>query len=84
MSLYYFHLRNGVDTLLDEEGREIAEPGSIPEVALIEARSLISAEALEGCIHLEERIDVEDGSGNVIRSIRFADALAISQPKHAS
>ena len=46
MPLYYFHLRNGEDILLDEDGREMSSMGEIEVAALQEARAIISHDAL--------------------------------------
>ena len=81
MPLYFFHLRDGDDVLLDPEGRELAGQASIETAALKEARSIISEDALGGRITLAERIDVEDATGVVVHRIHFVDAVEIVQPK---
>jgi hypothetical protein len=81
MSLYYFHLRDGTDVLLDEEGREMDETDGIAAAALIEARSIISADANLGYIKLDQRIDVEDERRHIVHSLEFADAVEIIPPK---
>lgn len=60
MARYYFHLRDGVGILIDEEGRQLESLASVANAALIETRSIISADALAGHIRLDQRIDVED------------------------
>jgi hypothetical protein len=81
MSLYYFHLRDGVDVLLDPEGREMASADAIPLAALTEARSIISDDARNGRIMLDQHIDVEDESRNILHTLHFVDAVEIVQPK---
>lgn len=81
MSRYYFHLRDGEDILLDEEGRPMDGPEAFREAALIEARAIISADAKGGRIRLDQRIDVEDASGNIVHSVEFADAVEITPPR---
>lgn len=81
MSLYFFHLRDGVDILLDEEGREMPDVGAIPALALMDARSIISDDAKKGRIMLDQRIDVEDAGQNVVHTLEFADAVEIVQSK---
>ncbi|MDB5698438.1 MAG: hypothetical protein JWN69_1242 [Alphaproteobacteria bacterium] len=80
MPLYFFHLRDGVDILIDEEGRQLESPSSIAQAAMIEARSIISADAQTGQIRLDQRIDVEDEAQSVIHTLEFADAVAIIPP----
>lgn len=81
MPLYFFHLRDGDDVLLDPEGRELAGLASIEAAALREARSIISEDALGGRITLGQRIDVEDAFGAVVHSVDFALAVEIVQSK---
>jgi hypothetical protein len=74
---YYFHLRDGVDVLLDLEGRELRGMRAIVAAALREARAIISQDALVGRIMLDQRIDVEDGDGQLIYRQEFADAVKV-------
>ena len=78
MALYYFHLRDGVDLLIDEEGRQLDCIETIPGLALAEARSMIGEEAKAGHLFLDRRIDVEDEFRNIVHSLEFADAIVIS------
>jgi hypothetical protein len=81
MAFYYFHLRDGVDILLDEEGRPMKSIEHIREAALLEARSIISGDAKLGRIMLDQRIDVEDEFRTLVHSLEFADAVVIVQPE---
>lgn len=83
MPLYFFHLRDGVDEVIDDEGRELADPRGIAPAALREARSILSAEAHEGRIALAQRIDVEDGEGRLVHRLHFADAVVLTPPDRA-
>jgi hypothetical protein len=83
MSHYYFHLRDGVDILIDEEGRHLDGIDDIAPAALLEARSIISDDARSGCIRLDLRIDVEDASHKVVYSLDFSDAVEIVPSKTA-
>ncbi len=77
MPLYFFHLRDGQDILLDPEGTELDGQAVIARTALVAARSLISHDALDGHISLHHRIDVEDEAGTLVHSLAFEDAVAI-------
>ena len=79
MAHYYFHLRDGVDILIDHEGREL-EASDIARLALTEARAIIADDAKGGRIHLDQRIDVENDSGKIVLTLQFADAVAIQYP----
>ncbi len=78
MPLYYFHLRDGVDVLLDPEGKYLEGQVAIEKTALAAARSLISDDALSGHIGLQHHIDVEDEAGKVVHCLDFNDAVRIT------
>jgi len=78
MPLYYFHLRDGHDTLLDPDGRDLTGPDAIAQAALAEARALISEEARLGRIRLDQRIEVEDSGGRVVHRLSFDEAVEIT------
>lgn len=77
MPLYFFHLRDGRDTLIDAEGLELGSPQAAREMALIQARDIIGHEAMKGEIDLGQRIDVVDSAGNLIVTLSFGDAVKI-------
>ncbi|MFA6113268.1 MAG: hypothetical protein WC729_04735 [Sphingomonas sp.] len=79
MSRLYFHLVDGVDTLIDQDGVEIAAD-EVAGRALTEARALIADEALLGRIDLRQRIEVKDGEGAVLHCLPFAAAVEIIPP----
>jgi hypothetical protein len=76
--LYYFHLCNGSDVLLDPEGRELGSLQQVQLATLSEARSVISHDALEGRVDLAYHIDVHDAAGGTVHSLQFCDAVVIS------
>lgn len=77
MPIFYFHLRDGRDVLIDPEGIELAGLPAIAARALMEARSIISADALDGHINLDQRIDVEDVLGTLVHRLEFAQAVTM-------
>lgn len=77
MPLYFFHLCDGEDVLLDPEGRRLDGADAIAEAALVEARSILSDDVRKGRIDLDYRIDVEDCDRNLIHRLHFADVLEI-------
>ena len=79
MALYYFHLRNHADVLLDPEGREL-DDGRIAKSALAEAREIIAADVLSGNVDLDQIIEVQNSHGAVVHSISFEDAVTINRP----
>jgi hypothetical protein len=80
MAHYFFHLRDGVDVLLDEEGRDLIDIGAIKQAALTEVRFMISSDALEGVIRLDQRLDVEGTNGSIVYTLAFTDAVKIVAP----
>jgi hypothetical protein len=78
VALYFFHLCDGSDTLIDPEGREIADVARIGEFALKEARAMISQDALGGRIVLDQFIEVRNDAGKLIHKVGFSDAVTIS------
>ena len=80
MALYYFHLRDGQDVLLDPEGVELPSPDAIEARALLSARSLLSADALDGRLRFDFHIDVEDAAGEIVHHLAFEDAVEIVPP----
>jgi hypothetical protein len=79
MQTYFFHLRDGVDVLLDPEGRLLPSIEAVAAAAMREARALISAEAKNGKISLISYIDVEDQQGKVIHTLSFEDAVKVER-----
>lgn len=77
MALYFFHLCDGHEVVIDPEGREIEDQSQIGEVALKEARAIVSQDALAGRIKLEQRIDVRDEAGKLVHQLSFHDAVTI-------
>ena len=77
MALYYFHLCDGHDTLIDPDGQEIEDVSTIAGFALKEARAMISQDALGGSISLEQFIEVRDDAGKLIHQVSFRDAVTI-------
>lgn len=80
MSLYFFHLRDGEDILLDPDGRDLPDLEAVAGQALKEARSILSHEVLSGTVHLDQRIDVEDGKGRLVHALEFSQAVQIVHP----
>jgi hypothetical protein len=77
MSLYFMHLRDGTDVILDPDGVEMA-PEAVAKAALAAARDCIAGDARNGSIDLRYWIDVHDESDAVIHSLHFADAVTIN------
>jgi hypothetical protein len=77
LALYFFHLRDGQDSLIDPDGREIADPGLIADVALKEARAIIGDDASRGVIRLDQFIEVLDEANALVHQLPFRQAVTI-------
>lgn len=77
MAVYFFHLCDGADVLLDPDGREL-DGGSIAAAALAEARAIIAADVRGGQIRLDQEIEVQDAAGNVVHRLAFEDAVRVT------
>ncbi len=80
MPFYFFHLREGGELLLDDDGRELETMDAVAKAALVEARAIIADEALDGRIMLDKYIDVENDFGGIVHRLSFADAIEIVPP----
>jgi hypothetical protein len=76
MARLYFHLHGGTEPLFDRDGIDLPI-GNAVDRALVEARALIAAYALEGRINLRQRLEVADDDGVTLHSLDFADAVEI-------
>jgi hypothetical protein len=70
-------LCDGRDTLIDPDGREIADPAQVSGIALKEARAMISQDALTGRIVFHQFIEVRDEAGKLIHRLDFRDAVTV-------
>ncbi|TMJ18678.1 MAG: hypothetical protein E6G92_02220 [Alphaproteobacteria bacterium] len=78
MARYYFHLRDGTEELLDDEGREFGDLEALEKAVLEGARDLIASELRSaGVVDLRHRIDAEDESGNIACTLPFKSAVTI-------
>jgi len=78
LALYYFHLCDGHDTLIDPDGREVVDVATLSDIAIKEARAMISQDALGGRITLNQFIEVRDEAGKLIHQTAFRDAVSVS------
>lgn len=78
LALYYFHLSDGHQALIDPDGREVADPAQIGPLALTEARAMIAQDALGGRINLAQYIEVRDADGKLVHQLSFREAVTIS------
>ena len=75
MAIYFFHLRDHTEELLDPDGIELDSVDAIKFEALRAARDTLSQEIKTGVVDLRYRIDVEDIDGRVVHSLPLRDAF---------
>lgn len=80
MPLYFFHLHDSGEWLIDAEGIEVINEAGVAAKALEQARDVIAADVLHGDVDLGSVIAVENETGTVVHVLRFSDAVAIAQP----
>ena len=68
---------DGGETLIDPEGREVEDVALLGDLALKEARAMISQDALGGRIRLDEFVEVRDDSGKLVHRLAFRDAVTV-------
>ena len=73
---FFFHLYDDM-VVRDEEGIELSDLASARKKAVENAREIACAEVLEGHLNLKHRIEVEDESGAVHLTVRFADVVRL-------
>jgi hypothetical protein len=76
MPRYFFDLRNDIDAR-DEEGRDLPDLRFMRKAALAEAREMMTESVLDGKPDLNHRIEVRNEVGDLIYTLRFADAVHI-------
>ena len=77
MALYFMHLRDGTDELLDPDGREFDDVESLKKAVLFSARDLIAGDIRDGVVDFRCRIDAEDEVGTIVYTLAFRHAFNI-------
>ena len=78
MPRFFFHIYNDEITH-DEEGRELPDLEAARELALESARELVCESVHQGHLNLDHRIEVADGSGEIVITLTFRDAFTIER-----
>lgn len=77
MPRYHFNIRNGLGFIADEEGLELSSDKDARMQAIRGARSLLSAEVMEGTLDLAGQIEVTDEQNDEVLTIRFRDVVHV-------
>ena len=79
MARYYFNIRNGIGLTADDEGLELPSKTDARALAIKGARSLLSAEVMEGRLDLTGQIEVTDDDNEEVMTVRYRDVVCIQQ-----
>lgn len=77
MPVYFFHLRNKIVDVDDEEGVFLPDLEAAKQQALRAARDTLCQDIRTGAIDLRYRIEVSDSNGKVLHTIKLGDAFTI-------
>lgn len=75
MPRYHFHLHDRTGLTEDVLGRDLADLSAARERAIREARAIICDDVRNGYIDLSGTIEVRDGGGDVVLTLRFTEAV---------
>jgi len=77
MARYHLHLHNSIGFVRDEEGAEFQDLEEARSSAVDSVRSILCEEVEQGVIDLRGWIDIADPGGDLLASIRFAEAVEL-------
>ena len=77
MARYFFHLRDGRDETLDQEGSEFSDMDAVRQAVLVGVRDLIAGDVLQGVIDFRFRVEAENEAGEIVYSLPFKQAVRI-------
>jgi hypothetical protein len=80
MQRYFFNVYNGTGLTEDLEGLELSDLAAAREQALTGIRSILGEELGSGLVDLTGRLEICDGSGSLLLSIPFSDAIEVRKP----
>ena len=74
-----FNIRNGLGFTRDHEGLDLPSERDAQAEAIKGARSLLSAEVIDGMLDLSGQIEVTDDRDGEVMTVRFRDVVNIHQ-----
>lgn len=77
MQRYFFNVYNGTGLTEDLEGVELRDLEAAREQALAGIRSILGEELGSGLVDLTGRLEICDGSGSLLLSVPFSDAIKL-------
>ena len=80
MPMYFFHIRDGWERILDDEGMEFPNLDRAEVEAHASARDLASSAPFERRIFAAYAVEVADEDGNVLSRIKVEPIYRVAQP----
>jgi hypothetical protein len=77
MDRFFFHLRNGMGWVCDEEGCELPDLEAARACAIGSIRSILKDEIDAGRIDLRGRIEIADKGGRLLGVVPFHSAIEV-------
>lgn len=84
MPRFFFFVFNGNGETPDDEGIEIADQAGARSIALESIRSIVAEEARGGTIDLTGRVEIKDGTRNLLFTVEFSEAFILQLPQGTS
>jgi hypothetical protein len=86
MPRLYFHLFSSAGFVPDQEGKEVPDLPRAREIAVNGIRSILADDARGGLVDFRGRIEICDGTKEVLAVVRFAEAVKVvlEAPKAAT
>jgi hypothetical protein len=78
MPHYFFNLHECGTLVRDDEGREVSDATQLRQLAVREARQLMSAEVTDGQLCLSCHIEVLDADRRPVLVVPFREAIAVT------
>jgi hypothetical protein len=77
MALYFLHLRDGTDDVIDPDGSEFSSMEALRIAVMKNARDTIAGDVQNGVVDFRFRIDAENEAGQVVYSLPFKHAVSM-------
>lgn len=78
MALFYFHFRNGLEYVEDEEGLELADSRVALDRGVACLRDVLAGDVLSGVLNTDSTIEIADESRRHVVTVRFDDVLRLA------
>lgn len=78
MPRYYLNLYNRIGPVPDWEGQVLADSAAARQRAVESIREMVSADALEGVLHLRGRIEVLDEQRQLLSTTTFMEVFDLT------